>query len=267
MLDPKSSKPIPFTALLSQQGWGGEVGSAWRGMTPRWIPVPLFSAPSRFSGYGMSTDLREGPVQSVHSTCTCLNKSLHSSLGAYVGSWTPELLFCRSSDVERSGVGVSVLCLLTSGLNRSLLAVSPLLPPVCFPGAAEAIPSQVAFSLQSSEISPCQVFRQDIWLSRCMAASIASHMTVICPQLDVSPSGTRTMTYASFYSLWYLMYCWYQNIFWFAEFYWNPFSLCNVGSLWMEFPRGLCQRVSCLFSWLLKISVWFSLAKKKLGQY
>ena len=62
MLDPKSSKPIPFTALLSQQGWGGEVGSAWRGMTPRWIPVPLFSAPSRFSGYGMSTDLREGPV-------------------------------------------------------------------------------------------------------------------------------------------------------------------------------------------------------------
>ena len=61
-----------------------------------------------------------------------------------MGSWTPELLFCCSSDVERSGASVSILCLLTSGLNRSLLTVFPLLPPVCFPGATEATPSQVA---------------------------------------------------------------------------------------------------------------------------
>ena len=255
MLDPKYSKSIPFTALLSQQRWGWEVGIGWGGMTPRWILVPLFSVPSRFCGYGNEhrPERRSSPVCSLN---LYIFKQITSSLGACVGSWTPELLFCCSSDVERSGVGISVLCLLTSGLSRSLLTVSPLLPPVCFPGAAEATPSQVAFSLQSSEISPFQVFKQNIWLSHRTAAFIASYMTVVCPQLDVSPSRTRTMTYASFYS-WYLMYCWYQNTFWFAESYCNPFSLCNVGSLWMGFPCGLCQRVSCLFSWLLKICLIF----------
>lgn len=132
-------------------------------MTPRWILVRLFSAPSRFCGYVNEhwPERRSSPVCLLN---LYIFKQMTSSLGACVGSWTPELLFCCSSDVERSGASVSILCLLTSGLNRSLLTVSPLLPPVCFPGAPEATPSQVAFSPVLRD-SPFQVFRQDVWLT------------------------------------------------------------------------------------------------------
>lgn len=265
MLDPKSSKRIPFTTLLSQQGWGWEVGSGWWGMTPRWILVRLFSAPSRFCGYVNEhwPERRSSPVCLLN---LYIFKQMTSSLGACVGSWTPELLFCCSSDVERSGTSISVLCLLTSGLNRSLLTVSLCFLQFVSQGQLKPLPLRwpSLFSPQRSRPPRCLGGTFD---SRCMAVSIASRMMVVCPQLDVSPSRTRTMTYASFYSLWYLMYCWYQNTFWFAESYCSPFFCvmldhCEWNSL-EPVPEGLMP----LLSWLLKISIWFSLAKKKLGQH